>query len=204
MIRNRFKRPCSPTATPKTIQPLSRRGRKCDNGRRCQARPETRCRTAKNVDGSVWSSHPSWGGVYRRSSWRTQPVRAESAASPLTANEQPLMPDTPVTTTSWDHLDYPIHSFIVAISRSASRISGLPKFRYPEHLSTDTVRARDLHSRAGKGVEHQWRRGQRRATRRRTALRECPCRRRNGERVTNIRGCMRRVAQPERRRGHPA
>jgi hypothetical protein len=61
--------------------------------------------------------------------------------------EQPLTPDTPVTTASLDHLEIFSQPSIVDVSRCKPRIFRHPERRHTKYPPTDTVRARDVQCR---------------------------------------------------------
>ena len=149
------------------------------------------------------------GGVRDRpvgvSSSRWEPSQSGmSQPSSADRTEQPLTPDTQVTTSVGITLTslstFPSSTF----ARYGSGIFWLSEFRHSEYVSTDTVRPGDVQRGPGQRAGSQRRRRQRRASVRRAAVPECPCHRRAGQRLTDIRSSLRRVAQPERRRGHPA
>ena len=62
--------------------------------------------------------------------------------------EQPLTPDTQVTTASWDHLDRFIQ-FSIDVSRCGAGLFRPFEFRHSQYVSTDTVRAGDVQRGAG-------------------------------------------------------
>jgi hypothetical protein len=67
----------------------------------------------------------------------SQPISADRA-------EQPLKPDTQVTTASWDHLDHLNYVSIVDVSYRGSRIFCRSELRHSEYISPDGVRACDV------------------------------------------------------------
>ena len=77
----------------------------------------------------------------------SQPSSADHA-------EQPLTPDTQVTTASWDHLDRLIYVSIVDVSRCESGIFWRSELRHSQYVSADTVRAGDVQRGPGRRVGH--------------------------------------------------
>lgn len=59
--------------------------------------------------------------------------------------EQPLAPYTPVTTVRRDHLERSIYLSAFDRSYCGTTLFALAEFRYPQYVSTDTVRAGDVH-----------------------------------------------------------
>ena len=105
--------------------------------------------------------------------------------------EQPLTPDTPVTTASRDCLERSTLLSIDASLQWAALCWAATFFRLdtcwrPQYISADTVRAGDVQRGPVRCLVREWRGRQRRAGRRRVAFVEQPGRRRARQRLNRI------------------
>src|SRR4051812_47568390 len=92
------------------------------------------------------------GGNLKAVGYPTSPGLRQLSAAVL--SEQPLTPDTSVTSSSQDHLERSIPFFVLRWPRRA-RTQFHPELRNPHALSADAVRASDLQRRAGTGIVRQ-------------------------------------------------